>query len=147
LVASKPSQAPVAPGQPDHSVSPAHVDFGDGTRQDVTGEQHVPHTFPGPGTYRVTATATDEQGQTRTWSRTVLIDRPPVAVVDAARRKGRSVLTASVRGGDHHAVAAHWAFADGSTADGLSLTRRASQSAAGTVTVIDGAGDSATASF
>ena len=147
LIASKPSQSPVLPGQPDHTVSPAHVDFGDGTAQDVTGEQHVAHTFPGPGRYPVTATATDEQGQTRTWTREVIIDPPPVAVVDSLVRGARTMLIASVRGGDHHAVAAHWVFADGSTEDGLTLEQRGSQSTTGTVTVVDGAGDSATTSF
>lgn len=147
LIASKPSGSPVLPGQPDHTVSPAHVDFGDGTKQDVTGEQHVTHTFPGPGTYQVTATATDEQGQTRTWTRPVIIDVAPTAVVGRTVHRGVIELSARIRGGDGHAIAAHWTFADGSTADGLTVERRPTQSSSGSVTVIDGAGDSASAVF
>jgi hypothetical protein len=52
-----------------------------------------------------------------------------------------------VRGGDRHAIAAHWVFSDGSTADGLTTERHGSRSSAGTVTLIDGAGDSASAAF
>ena len=147
LVASRPSQSPTVPGQPDHTVSPAHLDFGDGTKQDVTGEQHIAHTFPGPGIYEVTATAVDEQGQTRTWTRPVIIDPPLRAVVDVRRHGGRVELSVGVRGGDHHAVAGHWTFTDGTRSDGLTLERRSSDPLAGTVTVVDGAGDSATATF
>src|SRR5439155_109654 len=147
LVASKPSRSPVVPGQPGHTVSPAHMDFGDGQTADYTGEQHITHTFPGPGTYQVTATATDEQGQTRTWTRPVIIDPPLTAVVTTQRRGSRVELSAGVRGGDGHAIAAHWTFADGSTADGLTLSVSSPAALGGTVTVIDGAGDAAQAAF
>lgn len=146
LVKSAVSQSPVALGQPDHTVSPAHVTFGDGQTADFTGEQHIHHTFPGPGTYTVSATATDEQGQTRTWTRPVIIDPPLTAVVQKHKRGRRLELTAGVRGGDGHAVAAHWTFTDGSTADGLTLGVPRSAKG-GTVTVVDGAGDTATTSF
>jgi hypothetical protein len=117
------------------------VDFGDGSQtESVTGEQRINHVFPGPGVYAVSAKVTDEQGTTRTWTRRVTIDPAPRATV--SRRRGR--LVAGIDGGDGRAIAAHWTFADGATADGLSVARRAS---GGTVTVVDGAGDSATTAF
>ena len=48
---------------------------------------------------------------------------------------------------DGHAIAAHWTFADGSTADGLTLSVSSPAALGGTVTVIDGAGDAAQAAF
>jgi hypothetical protein len=142
LVEGKASQAPVAPGQPDHTVSPVTIDFGDGspTEQVTGGEQRINHVFPGPGAYDVSAKVTDEQGTTRTWTRRVTVDSAPRATV--TQRRGR--LLAAVDGGDGRAVAAHWTFADGTTADGLRVARHAS---GGTVTVVDGAGDTATTSF
>ena len=142
LVKAGPSNAPVAPGQPEHTATHAIVDFGDGspTYQTTDREERVSHTFPGPGSYTVTSKTTDESGAERTYHATIVVDPPPSAVVDQADGWAQ----ASIAGGDGHAIAAHWAFADGSSADGLRI-RPAGRS--GTVTVVDGAGDTATAAF
>ena len=68
------------------------------------------------------------------------IDPPPAATVT---RHGKTLI-AGVSGGDGHAIAAHWRFSDGSTDDGLQITRRSLSGLTGTVTVVDGAGDAAT---
>ena len=138
LVEGKESQSPL-PGP--HTVSPVALDFGDGSpKENLTGEQRISHTFPGPGNYDVAARVTDEGGSERSWTRRVTVDPTPQATV-ATRGK---FLVAGVENGDGHAIAAHWSFADGTTADGLRIARRAT---GGTVTVVDGAGDTATASI
>jgi hypothetical protein len=84
---------------------------------------------------------TDEGGTARTHSGTIVVDPPLVA----SASHGADGWTAALTGGDGHVIAAHWTFADGSEADGLRVT--GAGDAHGTVTVIDGAGDSATATF
>ncbi len=138
---AKPSLAPTAPGEPPHTVSDLSWDFGDGTSGTSANDERITHTFPGPGSYTVTSTVHDEQGQTRTWSQTVTIDPRPAATVDVARHRRYAVLRAGVRGGDGHAIAAHWTFSDGAEADGLRVVHRRGGTA--TVTVVDGAGDTA----
>jgi len=142
LVNATPSNAPVAPGSADHSATHAIVDFGDGSPkvQTAESEPRISHTFPGPGTYTVTSSTSDENGAVRTYSAKIIVD-PPLAASVEDDGPWSSVL---VDGGDGHAVAAHWTFADGGTADGLHA-KTAGRS--GTVTVVDAAGDTATASF
>ncbi|HEY8867106.1 MAG TPA: PKD domain-containing protein [Solirubrobacteraceae bacterium] len=43
-----------------------------------------------------------------------------------------------------HAIAAHWTFSDGGSAEGMHVTHPASGGLTATVTVVDGAGDEAT---
>ena len=138
---AKPSQSPTLPGSPPHTVSPITWDFGDGGSATSGNDERITHTFPGPGSYRVTGTVNDEQGQVRTWSQTVTVDPAPVATVDVSKHGNRATLTAGVAGGDGHAIAAHWSFGDGTTDDGLSVTHRRPGTV--TVTVVDGAGDAA----
>ena len=145
LVEGKASQAPDVPGQPAHGVSAASVDFGDGSAPaTVTGEQRISHTFPGPGRYTVSVSVTDEGGQPRRFAHDVIVDPPPVATVDARPSGSRVALRAGVQGGDGTAIAAHWTFSDGTTADGLEVTHAAAAGLTATVTVVDGAGDAAT---
>jgi hypothetical protein len=139
---AKASQSPTAPGQPPHTVSAITWDFGDGTTGTSATDDRITHTFPGPGAYTVTSTVHDEQGQVRTWSQTVRIDPTPAATVGVVRHAGFSALTAGVSGGDGHAIAAHWSFSDGTSADGLRVIHHRPGTA--TVTVVDGAGDTAT---
>jgi hypothetical protein len=142
LVNATPSNAPVAPGGADHTASNAIVDFGDGSPQVQLTEKEprIDHSFPGPGTYTITSSTTDENGAKRTYSAKIVVDPPLAAVVTSDGRWS----VASVDGGDGQALAAHWTFADGSTADGL---RAKTAGRSGTVTVVDGAGDTATATF
>jgi hypothetical protein len=144
LVGDATSQAPGAPTQPAHTATPAVIDFGDGTPAvTISGdEQRISHTFPGPGRYSVTSTTTDETGYERSYTAWVIVDRTPQAIVRRVVRGGRALYTAAVRGGDGHALAAHWTFADGGGADGLTVTRPAGAPAPA-VTVVDGAGDTA----
>ncbi len=141
-----PSEAPALPLQPPHSVSEIHWRFGDGTTGVSGDDERFTHTFPGPGRYAVTATVTNERGVVRRWTQTVIVDPPPVATVDVSEAGGMATLRAGVRGGDGHAIAAHWAFSDGTTADGLAVTHPLAPGLTATVTVVDGAGDSASAS-
>jgi hypothetical protein len=138
---AKASLSPTLPGQPPHTVSPITWDFGDGTGATSGNDERITHTFPGPGSYEVTSTVHDEQGQVRTWSQTVIVDPPPVATVDRERHGTRATLTAGVQGGDGHVIAAHWSFGDGTTADGITVTHRRPGTV--TVTIVDGAGDEA----
>ena len=148
LVEGKTSEAPVLPGSPDHSVSAIGVSFGDGTSAVAHGETRLTHTFPKPGTYTVTTRVTDEGGTERTYSHPIVVDPALDAGVDTTRRHGEDILRATLTGGDGHVIAAHWSFSDGTHADGLTVTRpRAHVGSRGTVTVVDGAGDTATASF
>ena len=118
-------------------------DFGDGTTDVRPTGTRFTHTFPGPGTYRVQASVTDNLGKTYRWAQLVRIDTPLAAGVDQDRKKDSLVLTARAIGGQHDVVAAHWAFSDGTTADGTSITRPAGPGGA-TVTIVDGAGNTAT---
>ncbi len=65
-------------------------DFGDGTTGTTASKERFDHTFPGPGTYDVTATVTGSNAKTRSWSQTIVIDRPLVA-------KRRAEATARTR--------------------------------------------------
>jgi hypothetical protein len=119
--------------------------FGDGT----TGTQPISarfnHTFSGPGVYPVTASVTDNLGNTYSWTQTVRIDSPLTAAVDQTPVRGNNVaLTARAIGGSGNALAAHWTFANGRTEDGLTIT--AHNHMDGTVTITDGAGNTATTS-
>ncbi len=105
-------------------------------------EERLTHTFPGPGRYTVRVTVSDGEGVERTWARDVIVD-PPLRATAAATPHGSDVrLTAGADGGDGHAIAAHWEFSDGTTADGLTVTHAPGVTAS--VTVVDGAGDTAT---
>ena len=58
-------------------------------------------------------------------------------------KDGKRVLTARAAGGQRDVLAAHWTFSDGTTAKGTSVTR-APGSGEATVTIVDGAGNTAT---
>jgi hypothetical protein len=140
LVGAHPSEAPSPSG---HTVSAITVDYGDGSPKVVVAktEDRLTHTFPRPGSYRVSTTVTDDGGTTRTHTGTIVVDPPLEAVAVRGARRWRAEL----RGGDGHVIAARWAFADGSSAEGLAV--RGARGAHGTLTVVDGAGDTATTAF
>jgi hypothetical protein len=124
-------------------VAPVVYDFGDGTTATAPGEQ-FDHTFPGPGSYVVSATTNDGNGTARTYSTRVTIDAAPQARM-TIMRGALLGLRAGIAGGDGHVLAAHWTFGNGDTADGLQVSHDALP--AGTtvaVTIVDGSGDVAT---
>jgi PKD domain len=137
-------------GTPGRTVSPIAWDFGDGTGgPSPNGDgQWFDHTFPGPGTYHVTAAVTDQDGAPRSWTQTVIVDPPLRATVRAHPRGSDVVLSAGAKGGDGGLLAAHWSFPDGSTADGLTVTQpRGEESGEIEVEVVDGAGNQASLVF
>jgi hypothetical protein len=137
------ANASASPSPSEHTVSPITVDFGDGSAKVVVAkrEDRLLHTFPGPGTYDVSTTVTDEGGTARTHTGTIVVDPPLEAVASRGARRWRAQL----RGGDGRVIAARWAFADGTVVEGLRV--RGAPDAHGTLTIVDGAGDTATATF
>jgi hypothetical protein len=118
--------------------------FGDGSTETRPISARFSHVFPAPGLYKVTASVTDNLGQTYSWAQPVLIDPPLTAAVAQDPERGNTiVLTAQAKGGAGSVVAAHWAFADGTTADGKTITMPHKQ-LDGSVTITDGAGNTAT---
>lgn len=120
-------------------------DFGDGTTEIHPISARFTHTFARPGIYQVRASVTDNLDHTYTWTQSVQIDRPLSAAVDEDPERGNTiVLTAHARGGQQTKVlAAHWTFADGTTADGPTITMP-HKHMDGSVTITDGAGNTAT---
>jgi hypothetical protein len=117
-------------------------DFGDGTTDVKPKGTRFDHTFPGPGTYRVQASVTDNLGTTYRWVQTVRIDPPLETGVDQHTADGNVQLTAQATGGHEDVLAAHWTFSDGSSADGATVTAPAGADHA-SVTIVDGAGNTA----
>lgn len=103
--------------------------------------QIVSATFPGPGSYEVTASVIDPRtNETISWVGRLLVDPPLSAVVTVDGDR----LTAGVNGGQGTILAAHWLFDDAAVAHGLTVAKAGAH---GTVTVVDGAGNKASASF
>lgn len=119
-------------------------DFGDGTTEAQPISARFTHTFPGPGLYQVKASVTDNLGNTYSWTQPVQIDTPlTAAVAQDPEPHNTIVLTAQANGGAGNVVAAHWTFADGTIADGTTTTV-SHKHADATVTITDGAGNTAT---
>jgi SAM-dependent methyltransferase len=134
------------PGTPVGYVRADAVDlpFDDGTVETHTNQTRFTHTFPRPGAYRVQASVTDNLGKTYRWTQSVRIDSPLSAAVDQTTDNGKHLLTVRAVGGQRFdVVAAHWTFSDGTTADGPSISRPLG-AVDGAVTIVDGAGNSAT---
>jgi hypothetical protein len=122
-------------------------DFGDGTTETHPISARFTHTFPQPGVYQVRASVTDNLGNTYAWTQSVLIDPPLTAAVDQEPQPKNTVaLTAQAVGGQQtNVLAAHWTFADGTTADGPTITMP-HKHLDGSVTITDGASNTATTS-
>lgn len=119
-------------------------DFGDGTTETHPISARFTHTFPQPGIYQVRASITDNLGDTYTWTQSVQIDRPLTAAVDQSPKRANTIaLTAHAVGGQGSVLAAHWTFADGTTADGPTITMP-HKHLDGSVTITDGVGNTAT---
>ncbi len=119
--------------------------FGDGTTELRPITARFSHTFPGPGLYSVTASVTDNLGNTYVWTQQVRIDVPLSASVVQTPGSGHSVvLSATAQGGEGNGIAAQWTFSNGKTADGTTITLPHGGLDA-SVTITDGAGNTATA--
>jgi hypothetical protein len=129
-------------------MAPCRLDFGDGT-PGFTGRYpaQATHTWTTPGTYDVKTSAVDGDGNTTTWSTPVYVHAPMAARASERHGAGGWALRAGLHGGDGALLAAHWSFADGSDAWGTEVHRSGGRPPAGSVTVTDGDGDSATTSF
>ena len=118
--------------------------FDDGTTETHANEERFAHTFPGPGSYRVQASVTDNLGKTYRWTQTVRIDTPLSAAVDQRTEDGKPVLAARAVGGQRFdVIGAQWTFSDGTTAEGPTVAAPAGADHV-TVTITDGAGNQAT---
>ena len=124
-------------------VGKVHVDYGDGSSADVNGDKRQPftHAFT-PGTYTVTLTAHDSNGNTATWQLVVRVyDRLTPAIAAAQDPStGAYTFTGSATGGDHNALAYRWTFSDGATAEGPTATHAfpAGATPGATLAVADG---------
>ncbi|MBN8868034.1 MAG: PKD domain-containing protein [Solirubrobacterales bacterium] len=130
----------------DGTVSePAEIDwdFGDGTTATTDRGERFDHTFPGPGSYEVTATVTGG-GKDRSWTDTITIDPPLGAEAKVASRAWNGAkLSVSGTGGQGTLVAARWTCQDGSKVYGLTATCKSPKAGTAKVTVTDGAGNEA----
>ncbi len=120
--------------------------FGDGTTEVHPDSARFTHTFPGPGAYVVTASVTDNLGDTYSWTQSVRIDSPLSAAVVQTAGSGNSVaLSAAGQGGERNVLEARWTFSNGKSAYGTTIT--VPKHMAGLVTITDGAGNTATTSW
>lgn len=130
--------------------APATIDWdfddGSGPYESENGIRFS-HTFPGPGTYEVTATATGSNDKTRTWTDTITIDP---ALKATATQKSRvydsTALEVTTTGGSGKLIGARWTCPDGSKVDGLRVDCPGNEAGTATVVAADGAGNTATAS-
>ena len=118
--------------------------FGDGTTDTRPISARFTHAFPRPGRYHVTASVTDNLDHRYSWSQWVRIDQPLAAAVGENPQRGNTIaLTARAIGGHHDVMAARWTFSDGTTAAGTTITVP-HKHLDGSVTITDGAGNTAT---
>ena len=79
-------------------------DFGDGTTGTTASKERFDHTFPGPGTYDVTATVTGSNAATRSWTQTIVIDPPLAASAELTYRSNKKAsLSVTSNGRAGHA--------------------------------------------
>lgn len=120
-------------------------DFGHGPTEERPNGDRFDHTFPGPGTYEVTASVVGSNSKTREWKETVVINPPLEA---SAAEEGRVYNSASLKvsstGGSGKLVAARWTCPDGSKVDGLTVDCPGNEAGTATVIAADGAGNTAT---
>lgn len=123
-----------------------HWNFGDGTEENRPNGQRFDHTFPGPGTYEVTASVIGSNSRTRSWSEEVTVN-PPLTVTAAqtSRIYDQASLTVNGTGGSGKLVAAKWTCHDGSEVEGLEVKCPGNDAGTATVVAADGAGNTATA--
>ncbi|MHB8593965.1 MAG: PKD domain-containing protein [Acidimicrobiales bacterium] len=149
--------------------SPAHVngyplngdvrwDFGDGTtaetnyHQNADGPGHADayfdHAFPGPGTYTVSATGSDTNGDPVSATMAITVYPRLVADVTVAQdSNGTVTYQGSATGGDGEYLAYQWLFSDGTSGAGPVVIHEfpPGVTPGATLTVTDGSGGTAAA--
>ena len=107
------------------NVRDVTVDFGDGVRQSLgalSGSTTVQHTYVLPGTFNVSAIATEASGFTEqvSTSVTILPGQPPGVIITPSNtsptRNQIITLTATVSGATSTILQYQWDFGDGTTA-------------------------------
>jgi PKD repeat protein len=120
-------------------------DFDDGTTDTTASKERFNHTFPGPGSYDVTATVIGSNAKTRSWTQTIVIDPPLKAKAKQIYRSNKKArLSVSGTGGQGTLVSAQWTCQDGTELSGLVVNCPGKGSGKAKVTVADGAGNTAT---
>ncbi|WP_158299555.1 OmpL47-type beta-barrel domain-containing protein [Paenibacillus antri] len=92
-------------------------DFGD--ESPISTEKEPTHTFPGPGTYPVTLTVTDADGQSDSFTLEQTVEPVDFEFVPATPKEGESVmLVNTTAGGDQGLIkSSTWTFGDNSYTD------------------------------
>ncbi|HEY5286992.1 MAG TPA: PKD domain-containing protein, partial [Solirubrobacteraceae bacterium] len=101
------------------TIASYHWDFGDGSP--ASSEAAPSHFYGQTGTYTVTLTVTDKNGNTDTSSMLVTVDKPLKAVASADKTEGVGSLAVNFTGHESTApdslATYHWDFGDGTSAE------------------------------
>jgi hypothetical protein len=118
-----------------------HVDWGDGTSQDVDPDKRRRyfHDFA-PGTHTVTLSGKDLNGKTATWQTVVTVFEPLRPSIE----KHGTQFTAHVDGGDGRLLSYRWTFGDGTVRHGRTVEHSGTDRV--TLRVVDGTTTVATTS-
>lgn len=117
-------------------------DFGHGGQVTTVDEQRFDHTFPGPGSYEVTAEVTGDNGKTRSWTETITINPPLEAKATQSRRTRKGArLKVRASGGSGELVAARWRCPNGRKVEGLRVFCKGRKAGVASVVAVDGAGN------
>jgi len=133
----------------DGTVAATAWDFGDGAKGDGATAQHA---YAAAGTYRVTATVTDDKGATGTVTHDVTVTAPRVNAAPTAAftttADGLGVAVDGTGSTDPDGTVASWAwtFGDGGTATGVKATHAYAAAGSFTVTLTVTDAEGATAS-
>ena len=105
-------------------VGPVHVDFGDGTSADVSGDKRTQfvHDYT-PGTYTVNVSAQDSNGNPASWQLVVHVYPQLTSGISAQQTAPDTwAFTGALQGGGGTALAYRWSFSDGSAAEGQTVS-------------------------
>jgi PKD repeat protein len=96
------------------------IDFGDGQQENlgaISGPTQVSHVYGRPGTYRVTATATDIQNLTGTSSLVINVsDRSPITLTLTASAPANRIVEFTANASGATGLTYFWDFGDGTSA-------------------------------
>ena len=127
---------------PEGTITDYSWNFGDGATADTATTPTVSHSYATRGSYNVTLTITNNDGQTDTTTQTVRVDDPPSAALTPSATltiPGSAVSfdgTASAPGAGGTITDYSWNFGDGTTIDtGITATASHTYTAPGVYTV------------